>query len=68
MSEPPGGEIILYQRDGANKMSHRQTMDKAATEYPKCRAKLSEQSSEVKTAYLETVKAAQKEISTREKS
>lgn len=59
--EAMGGKAL----DGAGKISHRQAMDKAATEYSKYRAKLSEQPSEVEAAYLKTVKAAHKKITTR---
>lgn len=62
--EAMGGKSL----DGAGNVSHRQAMDKATTEYSKYRAKLSGQPSEVETTYLETVKAAQKKITTREKS
>jgi len=47
---------------GAGKVSHRQALDHAETEYAKYRAQLAEQPSGVEVAYLETVKAVQKKI------
>lgn len=62
--EAMGGKSL----DGTGNISHQQAIDKAATEYAKYRAKLSGQSSEVETAYLETVKAAQKKITAIERA
>ncbi|MCY4041916.1 MAG: virulence RhuM family protein [Gammaproteobacteria bacterium] len=56
--EAMGGKSL----DGAGKVSHRQAMDKAAAEYSKYQAKLTEEPAEVEQAYLETMKAAQKKI------
>ena len=56
--EAMGGKSL----DGAGKVSHRQAMDKAAAEYSKYQAKLTEEPTEVEQAYLETMKAAQKKI------
>ena len=47
---------------GAGKISHQQALEKAEAEYAKYRVQLTEQPSEVETAYLEAVKAVQKKI------
>jgi len=53
--------------EGAGKVSHQQAIAHAETEYAKFRAQLSEQPSEVETAYLETVKTVQKKITGKKK-
>ncbi|MGO8670812.1 MAG: virulence RhuM family protein [Capsulimonadaceae bacterium] len=47
---------------GAGSVSHEQAVAKAETEYAKYRKQLDASSSEVERAYLETLKAAQKEV------
>lgn len=53
---------------GAGRVSHQQALDHAETEYTKYRTQLTEEPSEVETAYLETVKQAQKRIEKKTKS
>ena len=53
---------------GAGLVSHQQALDHAEAEYARYRTQLAEQPSEVETAYLETVKQAQKKIEKKTKS
>lgn len=52
---------------GAGKVSHKQAAAHADGEYAKYRAQITEQPSDVETAYLETVKRVQKKISGKDK-
>ncbi|KXK51713.1 MAG: virulence RhuM family protein [Chlorobi bacterium] len=53
---------------GAGQVSHQQAMAHAEVEYAKFRAQLSEQPSEVETAYLEAMKAVEKKLTGKKKS
>ncbi|QIL45380.1 virulence RhuM family protein [Acidovorax sp. HDW3] len=53
---------------GAGTVGHQQAVAHAETEYDKFRARLADQPSEVETVYLETIKTAQKKISSKKKT
>ena len=54
--------------DGAGNVSHKQAIAKAETEYAKYHGQLSAETSDIETAYLETVKRAQRKIEGKKKS
>lgn len=58
-----GGKTL----QGAGTVSHQQALDHAETEYAKFRLQLAAQPTEVESAYLETVKTAQKKITDKKK-